>query len=103
MLSGDVIENAYPDLGKILLFLIGRNSNDFLVNATANYTNQYEIEKAEFASSFACLIGIFQILLGIFQFHRVNFKLNASTFQPIKFTRSILKFVKGFHFFYHQQ
>ena len=49
-------------------------TNWISVNATANYTNQYEIEKAEFASSFACLIGIFQILLGILQFHRNDFE-----------------------------
>ena len=58
-------------------WLVENLTNRISVNATANYTNQYEIEKAEFASSFACLIGIFQILLGILQFHRNDFKIEV--------------------------
>ena len=53
MLSGDVIEDKYPDL----------------LNSTTEEILAYETEKAKFASSFACLIGVLQILLGVLQFH----------------------------------
>ena len=53
MLSGDVIEDKYPDLS----------------NSTTEETLAYETQKANFASSFACFIGVLQILLGVLQFH----------------------------------
>ena len=53
MLSGDVIEDKYPDL----------------YNSTTEETLAYETQKANFASSFACFIGVLQILLGVLQFH----------------------------------
>ena len=99
MLSADVIENKYPDLGKITQY--EKKPEYFLVNATSNYTTQYEIEKAEFASSFACLIGIFQILIGICQFHRKDLKL--ITYQYFRADRHYSKSHQGFHFFFPRQ
>ena len=58
MLSGDVIEASFPDLS---------------ANASDIDVTRYESDKAMFASSFACLIGLMQILLGVCQFHRLSF------------------------------
>ena len=55
MLSAEVIEKYFPELP---------------VNASLNDNANFEIEKAAFASSFACLIGFMQVLLGVCQFHR---------------------------------
>ena len=56
MLSAEVIDEYFSDLP---------------VNASLIDLASFESDKAAFASSLACLIGVMQILLGVCQFHRV--------------------------------